>query len=61
MHLLVDNWCILGLAYSAEDYAHILSTTAAPEIDKDIYKYLVKAIYGKGMQAELRPLRAIAP
>ncbi len=56
MHLLVDNWCILGLADSAEDYAHILNTTAAPEIDKDIYKYLVKAIYGKGLSVKLLPL-----
>jgi DNA polymerase-3 subunit epsilon len=57
IHLLVDNWCILGTATAAEDYAHILNSTLSPEIDKDIYKYLVNVIYGKTMRVELRPCR----
>jgi DNA polymerase-3 subunit epsilon len=56
LHLLVDNWCILGLAESAEDYGRILNSTFTSEIDKDIYKYLVKAIYGKNSSVTLRHL-----
>ncbi|GGY84440.1 exonuclease [Cellvibrio zantedeschiae] len=56
VHLLVDNWCILGAADSVADYSEILNKTSAPEIDRDIYKYLVKAIYSKSMSIKLQPL-----
>jgi len=55
-HLLIDNWCILGIAESVEDYSEILTKIPAPEIDKDIYKYLVKAIYSKGLLVKVKPL-----
>lgn len=55
-HLLIDNWCILGMADSMEDYRDIVDSPSSPEIDKDIYKYLVKAIYSKNAVVELRLL-----
>lgn len=55
-HLVIDNWCILGIADSMEDYAEILTRAVSPEIDKDIYKYLVKAIYGKDVLVKVQPL-----
>ena len=55
-HLLIDNWCILGIAESVEDYGEILTKIPSPEIDKDIYKYLVKAIYSKGLLVKVNPL-----
>ncbi|RYY73073.1 MAG: hypothetical protein EOO52_19580 [Gammaproteobacteria bacterium] len=49
-HLLIDNWCILGTADSAEEYVEILNKPPSPEIDRDIYKYLVSAIFSKNLQ-----------
>lgn len=46
-HLIIDNWCILGIAESPTDYTEILNNTPAPQIDKDIYRYLVKAVFAK--------------
>ncbi|MET0355131.1 MAG: exonuclease domain-containing protein [Cellvibrio sp.] len=47
-HLVIDNWCILGIGNSALDYKEILNSRPNPQIDKDIYRYLVKAIFTKG-------------
>lgn len=46
-HILVDNWCVLGVAESLEDYSDILDGNIAPKIDKDTYRYLVTAIFSK--------------
>ena len=46
-HLVIDNWCILGIGNSAADYKEILDEQALPQIDKDIYKYLIKAVFTK--------------
>ena len=55
-HLLIDNWCILGVADSADEYHEILNTMSSPEIDRDIYKYLVSAIFNKSFSVKLQPL-----
>ena len=46
-HLLINNWCILGVAESAEDYEEILKNNPTPQIDKDIYRYLVATIFAR--------------
>lgn len=51
-HILVDNWCVLGVAESLEDYSDILDGNIAPQIDRDTYRYLVTAIFSK--KANLR-------
>jgi len=58
-HLLIDNWCVLGIAHSIADYTDILDKTFMPVIDKDIYRYLVNAIYGKKSAVKLVPLQAL--
>lgn len=45
--LIIDNWCILGIANSTEEHIEILNNHAAPQIDRDIYRYLVSAIFGR--------------
>jgi DNA polymerase-3 subunit epsilon len=55
-HLLIDNWCIMGIAESVEDYSEILGKTPSPEIDRDIYKYLVNTIYSKSLSVKVKPL-----
>lgn len=52
-HLIVDNWCILGVAESAADYEEILNSNPAPKIDKDIYRYLVTTIFAKKSPVKL--------
>jgi len=46
-HLIIDNWCILGVAESITDYEEILNNNPSPQIDKDIYRYLVATIFAK--------------
>jgi DNA polymerase III subunit epsilon len=55
-HVIIDNWCILGVGESVQDYTEILGKTASPEIDKDIYRYLVNAIYAKHTSVKIIPL-----
>ena len=46
-HLIIDNWCILGMAESSEEHIEILNNHPTPQIDRDIYRYLVSAIFSK--------------
>lgn len=55
-HLLINNWCILGVAETAADYEAILAENPSLEIDKDIYRYLVTAIFKKRQSLTLVPL-----
>lgn len=55
-HLLINNWCILGIADSPAGYAEILANNPKPQIDKDIYRYLVKAIFHPSPQIRLVPV-----
>ncbi|HCS66363.1 MAG TPA: hypothetical protein DIW64_21105 [Cellvibrio sp.] len=52
-HLLIDNWCILGVAESPADYEDILRSNPAPKIDKDIYRYLVATVFAKKSSVRL--------
>lgn len=52
-HLIVDNWCILGVAESAADYENILKGNPVPQIDKDIYRYLVATVFAKSSAVTL--------
>jgi len=58
-HLLIDNWCILGVAESAGDYEDILTNSPTPQIDKDIYRYLVATIFAKNSSVKLIPLTVL--
>lgn len=55
-HLIVDNWCIIGIADSHDEIYDILSGDANPQLDKDTYQYLVKSIFGKSSSVVIRPL-----
>lgn len=58
-HLVIDNWCILGIAESAEEHAGILMGNPVPQIDRDIYRYLVAAIFTKATGVKIIP--AVTP
>lgn len=58
-HLLINNWCILGVAESASDYEDILANSPTPQIDKDIYRYLVATIFAKNSSVKLIPLAVL--
>lgn len=45
--LIIDNWCVLGFANSASEYPGDLESSASLHIDRDIYRYLVTAIFTK--------------
>lgn len=55
-HLIIDNWCVLGNPDSADDYKDILGKSTSLTIDRDIYRYLVTAIYAKNPSVKLVPL-----
>ncbi|MDO8261014.1 MAG: hypothetical protein Q7T50_06000 [Candidatus Magasanikbacteria bacterium] len=52
-HLFINNWCILGVAESTADYEEILNNNPVPQIDKDIYRYLVTTIFAKKSAVKL--------
>lgn len=56
-HLIIDNWCIVGVTESMEHYAEILGKRSSPLIDKDVYRYLITAIYSKKSSVKLVPLQ----
>lgn len=55
-HLIIDNWCILGVSESISDYTEILQSKLIPQIDKDIYRYLVTAILTKKSSVKIYPI-----
>ena len=55
-HLVIDNWCILGIAESPAGHTEILSANPTPQIDRDIYRYLVAAIFAKRSGIKIIPL-----
>ncbi len=55
-HLIIDNWCILGTTDCANDYSEIIDNSSSPEIDKDIYRYLLGALYRKKSSLKITPL-----
>lgn len=55
-HILVDNWCILGIAYGEEDYAKLLNERVEPQLDRDSYRYLVAAIFTRKKGLTVIPL-----
>ena len=57
-HLLINNWCILGVAESVTEYPEILSNNVIPQIDKDIYCYLVTEVFAKKSSVKIVPLTA---
>lgn len=56
MHLLVDNWCVLGVADSLAEFSEILSFNSNLQIDKDTYRYLVSTIFSKDTSAVIKPV-----
>lgn len=55
-HLIINNWCILGIGDSAADYRDILNNNPTPHIDRDIYRYLVNVIFSKNSSVKLMPI-----
>lgn len=43
-YLVVDNWCLLGETDDLSEFATAARTDLTPEIDRDIYRYLIAAI-----------------
>jgi DNA polymerase-3 subunit epsilon len=56
-HLIIDNWCVFGTAYSSQDYLGLLEGSIKPHIDKDIYRYLVTAMFSKKSRINILPLK----
>ncbi|MEN0037938.1 MAG: exonuclease domain-containing protein [Cellvibrio sp.] len=56
-YLVVDNWCVLGIADSPADHAEILPFTSEPLLDRDIYRYLVNEIFSKKTSVRITPLK----
>ncbi|RZL19435.1 MAG: hypothetical protein EOO89_03380, partial [Pedobacter sp.] len=42
-HIILSNWCLLGIAKSSEDYEEIFLKTEA-QLDRSIYKYLSRVL-----------------
>ena len=55
-HLIINNWCVIGTTSSIADYSKTLQQESTPQIDKDIYRYLVNAIYAKKSKVKIIPL-----
>ncbi|RYY75455.1 MAG: ethanolamine utilization protein [Gammaproteobacteria bacterium] len=54
--LIVDNWCVLDLATDVENYLQNPAKKWVPQIDRDIYRYLVDAILGKKSVVKILPI-----
>lgn len=55
-YLIIDNWCVMGMITSMSDNSEELKNSLTPQIDKDIYRYLVKAIFTKKSSVKIIPL-----
>jgi DNA polymerase III subunit epsilon len=42
VHILVSNWCLLGVAKNREDYQNLLSSPESFRLDRNVYRFLVK-------------------
>jgi len=61
-HFIIHNWCLLGIAQEPDDYVTILrgehlNENTTPQLDKDIYRYLAKAIVKAGSGYCVRQLK----
>ena len=55
-HLIVNNWMLLGTAEAHEEIAGLVKQSARPQIDKDIYRYLVTTIFSRKSSALIKPI-----
>ncbi|HWV16930.1 MAG TPA: exonuclease domain-containing protein [Cellvibrio sp.] len=55
-HLIINNWCVLGVTSSEWGYQDIINGVMKPSLDRDIYKYLVNAIFGKSSRLKIYPI-----
>lgn len=55
-HIVINNWCILGVTTSSDEYAQLLDNDRIPLIDKDIYRYLVACVFAKNAKVKVRLL-----
>lgn len=58
--IVVDNWHILGIAKSQSELFEILESPAPQTLDKDIYRYLVNAVFNRYKKQRIEPLTAYA-
>ena len=55
-YLIVDNWCVLDSTSDLTEYSQKPFDNYMPQIDRDIYRYLVEAIFGKKSSVAVIPL-----
>lgn len=44
VHIIVNNWCLLGVAKSMEDYHDVLPFPENFRLDRNVYKFLVRYV-----------------
>lgn len=55
-HIILNNWCLLGVANDLADYDEILSGNSTPRLDRNIYRYLTKALFTKSSSLKIEQL-----
>ena len=55
-YLIVDNWCVLDSTNELPTISESRSKQWIPQIDRDIYRYLVNAILGKKSSVKILPI-----
>ena len=55
-YLIVDNWCVLDSTNELPTISESRSKQCIPQIDRDIYRYLVNAILGKKSSVKILPI-----
>jgi len=56
-HLVIDNWCVIGVADSLDEISELLNQKLNPQIERDTYRYLVTAVFSKDNAVVIRPIR----
>ncbi|RYY01780.1 MAG: hypothetical protein EOO53_16305 [Gammaproteobacteria bacterium] len=56
VHIIVSNWCLLGMAKNLDDYKEILSEPENYKLDRSVYKYLVRYLSREGKTPKVKPL-----
>lgn len=58
-YLVVDNWCLLGETDDPYDFATATRGDRIPEIDRDIYRYLIATINGSNSPVRIIELAKV--
>jgi len=55
-YMLVDNWCVIGVADSPNDFDAMVKSNFNPQIDRDTYRYLVSSVFSKNSSVAIKPI-----